>query len=117
MPRPTDPCKQQHWLQHVRRWHASQLSVRDYCQRHRLGEASFYSWKRRLLQRGLLGDSARAAAPANAPLFLPVAVPAADPMTRRIELVSPAGWTVRLAVGFDAATLRQLLAVLGEQPC
>ena len=117
MPRPADPRKQQHWLQHVRRWQASPLSVREYCERHRLGEASFYTWKRRLQQRGLLSDSAPAAAAAHSPLFLPVAVPAADTLTRRIEVVSPAGWTVRLAVGFDAAALRQLLAVLREQPC
>jgi hypothetical protein len=44
-------------------------------------------------------------------------VPAANTMTRRIELLSPAGWTVCLTAGFDAATLRQLLAVLREQPC
>lgn len=112
MPRPADPHKQQHWLQHVRRWQASQLSVRDYCERHELGEASFYAWKRTLQQRGLLKDMASG----NAPFFLPVAVPAAD-TTRGIDVVFPDGLCLRVAAGFDAATLRQLLAVLREQPC
>jgi hypothetical protein len=114
MPRPADPRKQQHWLQHVRRWQASQLSVREYCERHRLGEASFYSWKRRLQQRALLGATAPDGA--NPPLFLPVAIPAAD-TTRGLAVVFPDGLSVRVAAGFDAATLRQLLAVLREQPC
>jgi hypothetical protein len=114
MPRAADPRKQQHWLQHVRRWQTSRLSVRAYCERHQLGEASFYAWKRTLQQRGLLSESAQDAA---APVFLPVAVSAADIRTPSLELVSPTGWTVRLAAGFDATTLRQLLAVLREQSC
>jgi hypothetical protein len=114
MPRAADPRKQQHWLQHVRRWQTSQLSVRAYCERHQLGEASFYAWKGTLQQRGLLNESAEHTA---TPVFLPITVSAADTLTSGLELVSPTGWTVRLAAGFDAATLRQLLALLREQSC
>jgi hypothetical protein len=124
MPRPADPRTQQRWLQHIRHWQRSHLSVRDYCNRLELSEASFYSWKRALQQRGLLADTAprgtrssRAEAPANTPLFLPVTVTAADTGSGPIELVLPDGWTVRVAAGFDVGTLRQLLAVLREQPC
>jgi hypothetical protein len=117
MSRLADPRKQHHWLQHVRRWQASQLSVREYCERQQLGEASFYAWKRTLQQRGLLSDTAPAAGRARTPLFVPVAVSTADATSHRLELVSPAGWTVRVPAGFDAATLQQLLAVLPEQPC
>ena len=124
MPRPADPGKQQYWLQHMLRWQGSQLSVRDYCNRLQLSEASFYSWKRTLQQRGLLADttptgarSPRAAARVNAPLFLPVTVSAAETSTGCIDLVLPDGWTVRVAAGFDVGTLRQVLAVLRERPC
>jgi hypothetical protein len=114
MPRPADPRKQQHWLQHVRRWQASALSVRQYCERYQLGEASFYAWKRRLQQRGLLAVTAQDAA--NPPFFMPVAAPSVD-TTRSIEVVFPDGLSVHVAAGFDAATLRQLLGVLRESPC
>jgi len=121
MPRPADPRKQQQWLLHIQRWQRSRLSVRDYCACHQLSEASFYSWKRTLQQRGLLTDTAAAAdrppLRAKAPLFLPVAVGAADATSGGIELVAPDGWIVRLASGFDAQTLRQLLALLREQSC
>jgi len=124
MPRPADPRKQQQWLQHILRWQGSHLSVRDYCDRLALSEASFYSWKRTLQQRGLLADTAprsagllRAKAPGKTPLFLPVKVTAADTRAGSIELVLPDGSTVRVAAGFDVATLRQLLAVLRERPC
>ncbi len=117
MSRAADPRKQQHWLHHVRGWQASRLSVRDYCERHQLGEASFYAWKRTLQQRGLLNHSAEDAAGAGVPIFLPITVPAADTPTHCLELVSPDGWTVRVGTGWDAATLRQLLALLRESPC
>ena len=120
MPRPADPRKQQRWLQHIRRWQGSDLSVRDYCERLHLSEASFYSWKRTLQRRGLLGAEAAAGTRSPrtaAPLFVPVAVSEDESSTASIDLVLPDGWTVRIPSGFDARTLRQLLAVLRERPC
>jgi hypothetical protein len=124
MPRPADPRKQQLWLQHIRRWQRSPLTVRDYCDRYSLSEASFHSWKRKLHERGVLNDAApaecvspRAETSANAPLFLPVNVSPLDTVARSIDLVSPDGWTVRIPAGFDAQTLLQLLAVLRERSC
>jgi transposase-like protein len=124
MARVADTHTQQHWLRHLRRWQSSRLTVRQYCQDHDLSEASFYAWKRRLRQRGLLVDATSAPAStgrdgtaSQTPLFLPVAVAAVKPTTAPIDLVLPDGLTVRVAAGFDAATLRQLLALLREQPC
>ena len=123
MPRPADPRKQQHWLEHIQRWQSSRLSVRDYCDRFGLSQASFYLWKRTLRQRGLLPGtrpsatrSPRARAP-QAPRFLPVALSGLDAAAGRIELVLPDGCTLRVPAGFDAPSLRQLLALLRERPC
>jgi hypothetical protein len=120
MPRPADPRKQQYWLEHIRRCQSSRLSVRDYCDHFGLSQASFYAWKRVLRQRGLLADtgpgSPRAQAPPT-PRFVPVALSGLDPTAGRIELVLPDGCTVHVRAGFDAQTLRQLLAVLRERPC
>ena len=84
-------------------------SVRAFCARHRLAPASFYAWRRVLQQRA-----------AEKPTFVPVQVLAdATPApASALEVVLLDGRTVRVAPGFDAATLRRLLAVLeGEGPC
>ncbi len=123
MSRPADPRKQQFWLEHIRRWQSSRLAVREYCERCGLRQASFYLWKRTLRQRGLLPDtrphaarSSRAKVPQE-PRFVPVALAGLDAAAGRIELVLPDGCTVRVPAAFDAACLRQLLAVLRERPC
>lgn len=54
MSRQPDLGKLRRWLRHVQGWQRSRLSVRDYCARHRLSEASFYAWRRVLDERGLL---------------------------------------------------------------
>jgi transposase-like protein len=123
MPRPADPRKQQYWLEHIQRCQSSRLSVRDYCDRFGLSQASFYLWKRTLRQRGLLPDarpkSARAprAQVPQAPRFVPIALAGLDAAAERIELVLPDGCTVRVPARFDAQSLRQLLAVLRERSC
>jgi len=73
-----------------------------------LSQPSFYAWRRQLQQRDA----------AHAP-FLPVRVVADVPIvqpasTATFEIVLPGNRTLRVAPGFDAATLRQLLAVLQE---
>ena len=51
----SDPGKQRHWLDPIRLWQQSKLSVRAFCRGHRLSEPSFYCWRRTLRQRGLIG--------------------------------------------------------------
>ena len=107
--RARDERKERQWQRRIEQWRASGLSVRDFCARHGLATASFYNW-RRVLQR-------RAAA--EQPAFVPVQVVAnAMPaQTSALEVVLADGRTVRVAPGFDAATLRRLLAVLDGRPC
>jgi hypothetical protein len=82
--------------------------VRAFCDRHGLATASFYNWRRLLARRA-----------AEEPAFVPVQVVAdvVSTPTSALEVVLADGRTVRVAPGFDAATLRQLLAVLEGQPC
>ena len=105
-----DPRKQQHWLDVVRRWQQSRLTVREFCRRHRLGEVSFYFWRRTLRERGLWPEIG------EAPSFLPVHVEPESPPAP-LELVLPEGLVVRLTAGFDAVALRQLLALLRTPQC
>jgi hypothetical protein len=107
--RARDDQKEQQWRRWIDQWRASRLSVRDFCTRRGLTVPSFYHW-RRVLQRRAGEKTA----------FVPVqlvadAVPAPASV---LEVVLADGCTVRVAPGFDAATLRRLLAVLeGEGPC
>jgi transposase-like protein len=122
--RQLDLGKQQLWLGRIQRWQRSQRSVRDFCTRHRLSEPSFYSWRRLLTERGLLPPAGAAAAQPNAdsgptatPLFVAATLADSDAAPQPLEILLPDGLAVRVAAGFDAATLREVLALLREQPC
>jgi transposase len=123
MSRQLDHRKQQLWLERIQRWQNSHLTIRDFCARHHLREPSFYSWKRLLAERGLLPSVPAAAAQPNAtaspttPLFVAATLADTEAAPQPLEIVLPDGLAVRVAAGFDAATLRQLLALLRERPC
>ncbi len=102
-----DPGKEQHWRGLIQLWKDSGLTVRAFCARHHVTQASFYAWRRELQQR------------VAAATFVPVQVVTDDqptPVTSisTIEVVLAGGHCVRVTPGFDPATLRQLLAVLQE---
>jgi hypothetical protein len=109
--RPRDPRKQQQWQQWIQQWQASGLSVRAFCARHRLAEPRFYAWRRQLRQRqrpvaGLV------------PVHV-LANPNPEPAAAHVlEVVLADGRRLRVPAGFDAVTLRHVLAVLEEtSPC
>src|ERR1700730_7569029 len=103
-----DERKERQWRRWINDWRASGLSVRDFCARHGLATASFYNWRRALERRV-----------AEEPAFVPVQVvaDAVPAQASALEGVLVDGRAVRVAPGFDAATLRQLLAVLEGRPC
>jgi transposase-like protein len=108
--KPLDLRKEQHWRRLIQLWKSSGLSVREFCARHHITRPSFYAWRRELQQR----DAATA--------FVPVQVETNDQLTRvnsipTIEVVLAGGQCIRVTPGFDPATLRQLLAVLEDEPC
>jgi len=107
--RARDERKERQWRSWICRWRGSGLTMRAFCARHGLATASFYHWRRVLERRA-----------AEAPAFVPVQVVAdATPAeASALEVVLVGGRAVRVAPGFDEATLRRLLAVLeGEGPC
>jgi transposase-like protein len=107
--RARDERKERQWRRWIAQRQTSGLSVRDFCARHGLATASFYHWRRVLERRA-----------AERPAFVPVQVVADTPPAQAsaLELVLADGRAVRIATGFDAPTLRRLLAVLeGEGPC
>jgi transposase-like protein len=116
-----DLRKEQFWRQQVRQWRRSGLSIRGFCRQHGLAEASFYAWRRTLAERVPLAQRRPRPQPANGtadqpPAFVPVQVVPAPPAAP-LEIVLGPGRVVRVPPGFDAATLRQLLATLEAPPC
>jgi hypothetical protein len=124
-----DLGKQRFWRRVLREWQRSGLTIRDYCAAQGLSEPSFYAWRRAIQERKrqvarASRDGAGPVSRGNAagvrrgpsdgqPTFVPVSIVASAPA---LEVVGRDGCVIRVPVGFDAATLRQLLAVLAEVP-
>jgi transposase-like protein len=106
-----DVDKQGYWLKLVQRWRRSPLTVREFCGRQQISEASFYSWRRLLRERGLLEE---APARADAPAFVKLTVAAEAASTVEIVLGKR---VLRVRSGFDAELLLELVRLLEEPAC
>ena len=115
--RERDESKELYWREQVARQAASGRSVRGYCAGAGLSESRFHWWRRELREReeGRLGSSRKASAPIRLAEVIVDRAAAATPAGpwSGVELALESGWAVRLAVGFDAGTLRRALAALG----
>jgi len=117
----TRASKQQRWLDLMRRWHTSQLTVRDFCDRYGVSEANFYLWRRVLRERGLLSDQPtprQRAQPSPArPAFVKLMVDAQPVAPTAVEVVLGDRRLLRVRPGFDPDTLLQLVRLLEEPTC
>jgi phage antirepressor YoqD-like protein len=111
--------KQGRWLALIRRWQRSQttVTVREFCEQHQVSEASFFSWRRVLRERGLLEEPKTAKASADAPAFVEFAIADAKPIVSFVELVVKQRWLLRVRPGFDADMLLELVHLLEERAC
>jgi hypothetical protein len=100
----------------LRRWPDSGFSIRGYCRRQRVSEASFYEWRRELAQRD---EQAHPAADAAAVTIAPLTVHAAafGPAELPVEVLLAIGRRLRVPVGVASDVVRDLLAVLEEPSC
>jgi transposase-like protein len=112
--------KEQFWRRAVARWRRSGQSVRAYCVQEGLSEPSFYAWRRELARRDRHAE--QTATSTTSASFVPVRV-VSEP-SAAIEIVLSKGPIVRVRPGFDATTLRQVLAtveaaiaVAEDRPC
>src|SRR3954471_14530937 len=96
-----DVSKQDRWLQIILRWQRSQVSIREFCRRYDVSEASFFSWRRVLRERGLLVESTSSQTPVDTPVFVKLTAPAVVPVVSPIELVLSQGRLLRVRPGFD----------------
>jgi hypothetical protein len=132
-----DRGKERFWRRILQQWRRSGLTICEFCDVQGLAEPSFYAWRRTIAQRDQQAArtasrprqairrkprSIRPTVPggrltADEPVFVPVRV-LPEPAIATFEIVLDSGHVVRVAPGFDADALRQLLAVLEElRPC
>jgi hypothetical protein len=111
-----DQAKERSWRKHLAAWRRSGRSVRAYCADEGLAEASFYAWKRILIQRDRCGDTvAVGETPAEASPFVPVRL--IEDTSAALEVVLRGGRVLRVAAGFAPQTLRDVVRTLEELPC
>jgi len=124
-----DPVKEQFWRRTIAVHARSGLSIRAFCQREGLESWNFHWWRRALERRDREVPSARTIErqdstterPPVPARFFPVRVvqDVAEPIavTGPIEIVMPAGPTVRVTRGFDPVALDAVLSVLEARRC
>jgi transposase-like protein len=116
-----DASKQKRWLELIGRWQQSQLTIREFCERQQVSEASFFSWRRVLRQRGLLGEPTApkaAKAALQSPAFVKLTPVKPEPTAAcAIEVVLGDRRLLRVRPGFDADLLLELVRLLEEPSC
>ena len=115
--------KEAYWRQVMERHKASGLSARAFCAREGLSEASFHAWRRTLRTRD--GETRASRGAANpAPAMIPVTIlepsPACEPSAAReenplLEIVTPAGLTLRFPPTLAASQLRAYVGAITAQ--
>jgi hypothetical protein len=110
----------EHWRRLVEGWPASGLTQAQYCERHGISIASLHRWRERLAgeRRSVAVPERRRAAP-DAVQLVPVQLrgePAMGQRCTQVRIVFPDGVRVELSAGVDAATLREVMALLRECP-
>jgi transposase-like protein len=112
----SDRSKEDFWRRMIRRQAGSGVSVRDWCRRHSVSEASFYWWRRRLARTGRPARKS-GRRKSSTPQFVPVRVTAdqagaANSRLDCIEIVLPGTQRVRVLGAVDRQALADVLAVL-----
>lgn len=94
------------WRDLIDRWKASGQSVAAFCAAHRVSQATFYSWRKRLATRDRCSGSPERT-------FAPVRI-VPDPTA---EVILPNGLIVRVPAATDPAAVARLVAALGGAAC
>jgi hypothetical protein len=121
-----DPAREKFWRRTIRRQQQSGLTIRAFCRREGLKDWTLRWWRQELARRDRQPTTdarhdAEGQPPEAPPVFLPVrvvdqeAVPPQPPPP--IEILLPAGPTLRVPGGFDPLTLRAILTLLEGQRC
>ena len=106
--------KEAFWRSHLRRQSSSGESIRGYCRRRVLSEASFHFWRREIANRDREAQSSRQVATAGLIAVQIVGEP--SPQKQTLEIECPGGPVVRLREDVGVAILQQVLKAC-QQAC
>lgn len=119
------------WASLIEQWRHSGLSLPAFCQRHDLSRGTMQNWVYKPSLRHAVEEARGRARPIDtpdpgssppsepSPSFLPIRIAGAPQASENatIEVVLGPGRRVAVTPGFDAETLRRVLAVLEGRPC
>ena len=118
--------KREYWRGVLARQQESGLSIRQFCREQQVAEASFHSWKRKIVghtrteaasseagEQKHTGTKRIAKRAENAAVFIPLRVNSSAGSV--LELVHPRGHVLRVPAVFDERSLREVLTVLDQQ--
>lgn len=111
--------KEAFWRSMMQQHGQSRLSIREFCRNEKLGEPSFYAWRREIARR----DSERRMVPQRPrrrrkASFVPVRLATeAAPSGARIEIELSRDRRIHLMSPIDKQSLADVLAVLEGGPC
>ena len=91
-------------LSHLRQHQSSGLTVEDYCREHSIAVSTFFNWRKKYLSEP--------SQPADSVSFAPVSISA--PEAKGYEILFN-NLTIRVPIGLDQSSLRDLFALLLEQ--
>ena len=119
--------RDEHWADVVSEWRASGLSQKEFCQRRGISDRALNNWLYKSPYRErvarILTARSQEDLVTEPPRFVPVAVLGAtmaiysQAAAAAIEIVLPNGPRIAVAPGFDAETLRRVVAALEARPC
>ena len=119
--------RDEHWADMVSEWRASGLSQKEFCQRRGISDRALNNWLYKSPYRErvarILAARSQDDLVTETPRFLPVAVLGAttainaQAAAAAIEIVLPNGPRIAVTPGFDAETLRRVVAALEARPC
>ena len=119
--------RDEHWADVVTQWRASGLSQKEFCQRRGISDRALNNWlykspyRERVAQ--ILAVRSQGDLATESPRFLPVTVLGTTEATpsqaayATIEVVLPGGPRIAVTPGFDAETLRRVVAALEARSC
>lgn len=119
--------RDEQWADVITQWRASGLSQKEFCRRRDISDRALNNWLYKSPYRErvarILAARSQGKLDAETPRFLPVAVLGAIPHTdsrdacATIEVVLPSGSRIAVTPGFDAETLRRVVAALEARTC
>jgi lambda repressor-like predicted transcriptional regulator len=119
--------RDEQWADVVSQWRASGLSQKEFCRRRDISDRALNNWLYKSPYRErvarILAARSQGKIDAETPRFLPVAVLSATPEAdsqascATIEVVLKSGPRIAVMPGFDAETLRRVVAALEARTC